>query len=73
MIDCYNGTSNPDKIEEVCDGVYTSDKCIIHEGALTYLNLPVNSPLETIINQFILALMQKDVQIQQLQEQIDGL
>lgn len=72
-MECYSGTTNPDKIEEVCDGVYTSDQCIIHEAALTYLGLAANSSIKDIINQFILALMQKDVQIQQLQQQIDAL
>lgn len=70
---CYTGTAVPHQIAEECNGEYTSDACIIHTAAIPYLNLPANSPLQTIINSFIAALQYKDEQIETLQNQIDEL
>jgi len=68
---CYSGISAQDKVEEPCNGEYTSDVCIIHPQAIPYLDLPVNSSLNTIISTFVLALQRKDEQIAELQALIN--
>lgn len=70
---CYTGTDVPDKIEEPCNGEYTLDQCIIHAAAISYLELPTNSSLMTIINTFVLALIAKDDQIAELDARITAL
>lgn len=68
-----NQTNIPDLPSEPCNGDYTDSQCVVHESALTYLNLPANSSLSTIITAFITALQFKDEQISNLQDQIDAL
>jgi len=70
---CYTGTDVPEKLEEACGGNYTLDQCIIHASAISYLELPTNSSLMTIINTFVLALMAKDDQIAELDARITAL
>lgn len=68
-----NQTNIPDLPSEPCNGDYTDSQCVIHQSVLTYLDLPANSPLSTIINRLILSLQAKDEQIANLQQQIDAL
>lgn len=70
---CNTGTDIPNLDEEVCKGVYYATNCVIHPTTLTYLNLPVNSSVFTIINSFILALTYKDEQIQILTDALAAL
>ena len=70
---CYDGIIIPDPIEETCQGDYTSTNCVINPNALTYLNLPANSTMSTIVSALILALIYKDQVISELQDQITAL
>jgi hypothetical protein len=70
MPNCYTGTDVPTLQEEECGGVYTSDACIVHAAAITYLNLPANSSVNTIVNALVLALMYKEEQITALSDRI---
>lgn len=75
MINCLpTGTNIPELLQsEPCDGIYTSDSCIIHPQAITALNLPVNSSLNTIITALVLGLQYKEEQIQELIARIEVL
>lgn len=73
MSTCVNDINIPNLQEEVCDGVYTSDTCIVHSGAITYLGLPANSSVSTILTNMILSLMSKDGQIAVLVSQVADL
>lgn len=66
MSACLIDINIPTLPEEICDGVYTSDACIIHSGAISYLTLPINSSINTVINALVLALIYKDEQINSL-------
>lgn len=70
---CYTGTNIPPLENEICNGCYTSSKCIIHAAALTYLNLPANSSLETIITNLLLAHVNKDSLISSLEARVTAL
>ena len=70
---CNGGVDIPQLSEENCEGVYISSQCIINPNAITALNLPVNSSLNTIINALVLGLIYKEEQITSLQAQIDAL
>ena len=72
MDNCYNGTTVPELEEENCGGLYQDDKCVIHEIAIPYLNLPSNSSIYTIINAFILNQMHQDELIANLTNQIQN-
>lgn len=63
---CFTGTIVPELQEEKCGGEYTSTACIINQGALTYLGLPPNTPLNTILTNIVLSLQAKDEQIAEL-------
>jgi hypothetical protein len=43
--------------EDKCKGVQTSTDCLIHEGAITYLNLPPNSTITVILQALLLSLV----------------
>lgn len=73
MNNCYTGTNVPPLEEETCDGIYSSTNCVIHQGAITYLNLPANSSVATIIGAFILNQMYQDELIAQLTTRIENL
>lgn len=70
---CPNGIDIPVLQTEICGGDYIDDNCIIHSGAITALNLPPNSSLNTIVNALVLAIQYKETQIQDLQAQINAL
>ena len=70
---CYQGTNTPPLSSEPCNGCYTSSKCIIHSAALIYLNLPANSSLETIITNLLLAHVNKDNLISNLEARVTAL
>lgn len=72
-ITCQTNTDLPELTSEECNGEYTQSMCTIHPTALTYLNLPANSSIFTIINTFILALQYKGEQISTLQDSITAL
>lgn len=71
--ECLTGTNIPTLSEAPCDGIYLSDSCVVHAGAITALSLPINSSLETVINTLVLAIIYKQEQILDLQAQIDAL
>ena len=70
-MNCNNNIDIPTPQTEVCGGVYTSDQCIVHADAIIYLSLPINSSINTIINNMVLALMYKDEQIASLIARIE--
>ena len=70
---CNNGTSIPEPLVEECQGIYTSDNCIVHPESISVLNLPINSSVNTIITAFTTALMYKEEQIQELILRIEAL
>lgn len=70
-MDCLNNIDIPQPQTELCGGVYTSDQCIRHADAISYLNLPANSSITTIVTNLILALMFKDEQIASLNARIE--
>ena len=73
-INCNDGISIPTLENSPClNGIFYSDNCTIHAGAITALNLPANSSLNTIVNALVLAIQYKEEQIQDLQSQINAL
>lgn len=77
MNNCNTGTNVPILETELCNGEYIEDNCVIHPESLVYLNLPINSSVNTIISKLILSLTAKDQQIsnqttiiEELQEQL---
>lgn len=70
---CLNGTVIPELAEEVCKGCYTDDKCVVHQEAITYLNLSANSSVNTIISTFILNQMYQDQLIADLTTRVIAL
>lgn len=72
-ITCQTGTNLPTPTSEECSGEYTQTMCTIHPTALSFLNLPANSSVFTIINNFILALEYKNQQISELEERLGNL
>ena len=73
MSTCYTGTNIPEREEEICKGCYTNSACVIHAPAIVYLNLPLNSPLSSIITNLVLALAAKDEVIAALDARITAL
>lgn len=73
MNNCYTGTDVPPLEEEDCQGNYTSSNCVINPNAITYLNLPANSSVTTIISALILNQMYQDELIAQLTTRIENL
>ena len=71
MSTCNNGIDIPILLTEECDGVYTSDQCIRHADAISYLSLPADSSLAVIVTNLVLALMYKDEQIAELTTRIE--
>jgi hypothetical protein len=71
-INCNDGVTIPQLISEECNGIYKNDICVKHPGAITALNLPANSSLNTIVNALVLAIQYKEEQIQDLQDQINA-
>jgi hypothetical protein len=72
-MNCNTGTDIPILEIDPCDGKFYNTACVIHPTALTYLNLPANSSVFTIINTFILALQFKDETIAALEARIEAL
>jgi hypothetical protein len=70
---CYEGTVVPEQIIEPCEGIYTKTDCIVHEAAITYLELPANTSLTQVIYNMVLSLQAKDTLISDLQNQINNL
>ena len=70
MNNCYTGTNVPELQTEQCNGNYVSDNCITHPQSITYLSLPENSSVNTIVSNLILALQYKDEQISALSARI---
>ena len=65
---CYQGSDNPELIQEQCDGYYLRDLCVIHAEAIPSLDLPRNSSVKSILDAIINTLQYKEVQVQQLFE-----
>ena len=73
-MECNNGISIPSLGISPCpDGIYHSDKCIIHSGAITALNLPANSTQQQINTAFVLALQNLLNQIEELTARVEVL
>lgn len=53
---CDNGIVIPTLITDPCNGKTKSSDCIIYEEAITYLGLPANSNITTIIQALVLSL-----------------
>ena len=69
-MNCNEGTNIPELLEEECNGIYTSTNCIIYSAAISYLNLPPNSSLTTIILNLVLANQAKDELIAGLNDRL---
>lgn len=67
MPPCNNGITIPTLDTDPCNGENTSSKCVVHESALTLLELPENSTLETILNTYMIALASALVRIDDLE------
>lgn len=70
---CPQNITTPDRIAETCDGIYTSDNCITHPEAITELNLPINSSVNSIVKALVLAILYKEEQIQDLTARVEAL
>jgi len=44
-------------IEDECHGEQVSANCVVLETAITYLNLPPNSTITTVLNAYLLSLV----------------
>lgn len=47
----------PNIIEDPCEGSQTSTNCAIFPTSITYLHLPPNSTLTTVLNTYLLSLV----------------
>lgn len=56
MAECIQGITIPPLLQDNCNGETKSTDCIIHSNAITYLGLPANSNLTTIISTLLLSL-----------------
>lgn len=57
------------QIEDPCKGEHTPTTCIFKEEAITYLNIPVNSTLDVILQNIVLALQSSNQRIELLEEE----
>ena len=70
-MDCVTNVNIPTPIAEKCQGVYTSTDCIIIPEANVTLDLPINSSQTEVNNAITAALIYKEQQIQQMENDID--
>lgn len=56
MPNCLDSIT-PTLIEDLCNGTQTSTNCLIFPEAITYLNLPINSTVTTVLQTFLLSLV----------------
>ena len=56
MPDCIENIVIPTLPSDPCNGEKTNTKCVVNDLAFPLLNLPVNTPLDVILNTFYLAL-----------------
>lgn len=71
---CNLGVDVPETLlDEPCNGEYTSSACIVNPTALSYLNLPINTPVNVVFNNILLAFQYKDEQIAELITRIETL
>lgn len=69
MGQCLNGTAIPTNNTPIeCEEYFNSD-CIIYQNAITYLNLPPNSNMTTIVNALVLSLIDARNRIINLENQ----
>jgi hypothetical protein len=54
-----------------CDG-YTSDDCIIHEQAIAYLALPVESSIKDVVDAILLSLVDARNRVLILEENLEA-
>lgn len=53
---CNNGITIPTLITDSCNGEVKLSDCVIYQDAITYLGLPANSNITTIIEALVLSL-----------------
>ena len=64
-------TTTPTLENDTCNGTRTSTKCVISIKALTYLGLPINTPLEDVIDALLLSLADARTRIGVLESTIE--
>ena len=67
---CDNGIVIPTLSTDKCGGKKMYDECIIHEQAITFLDLPANSSIKDVIDKLILIISGQNTRIQSLENQI---
>ena len=73
-MECITTTYTPTNNDSIpCPNGLTLDQCTIHEAAIAYLNLPVNSTQLQINNALISANIAKDLLIADLDARISAL
>lgn len=59
----------PNIIEDPCNGNQISTNCVLHQNAIAYLLLPVNSTLTEVLQAYLLSLVSANNRISVLEAQ----
>lgn len=71
MADCFQtNIAEVPLVTDTCEGKLTSTTCVIHETAITYLDLPANATQEEINNALVLSLQDTRNRLATAEEQI---